>query len=426
MFAVSSIACAASTSMAELIGARCMQGLSAALLVPESLALISAQFAEGERGKAIGTWSAFSAMSTAVGPVLGGYLAQYLSWRWVFLINVPIGGAIIFLSIRHVDESRDPTAGKGVDVLGAGLASAGLGGLTYSLIASQGGSPSPIIIAVGLLSLFLIALFVNYEMRVPSPMMPLKFFRSRRFAGANAYTLLLYAGLGGSMFFIPFNLINVQHYSPTAAGAAMLPMIVLLFLLSRFSGGLQSRFGPRLVLFWGALMVAAAFILFAFAGQGRSYWTSFFPASVVLGLAAATFVAPLTAAVMNSIETAHARIASGINNAVSRTAGLLAVAVLGIVLTTVFYRNYDVHIEGVALSSQSRATLAHDRDLMVTGFLPKNVRATERQAIAATVQNAFLSGFRWTMIASALLACAAALTALNTLKGQQGSATTSP
>lgn len=425
MFGVSSIACAASTSMAELIGARCLQGLSAALLVPESLALISAQFDEGERGKAIGTWSAFSAMSTAVGPVLGGYLAQYLSWRWVFLINVPIAAAIIFLSVRHVDESRDPSAGKGVDVLGATLASAGLGGLTYVLIASQGRTPSPSVITVGLLSLCTIAFFVYYEKRVPAPMMPLKFFRSRRFAGANAYTLLLYAGLGGSMFFIPFNLINVQHYSPTAAGAAMLPMILLLFLLSRYSGALQSRVGARVVLFCGALVAAAAFLLFAFTGHGRSYWTSFFPASVVLGLAAATFVAPLTATVMNSIETAHAGIASGINNAIARTAGLLALAVLGIVLTTVFYRSYDAAIVGVALSTQSRATLAHDRDLMVTGYLPKNVEATERQAIAATVQEAFLSGFRWTMIASALLACAAALTALLTLKAEQSSPTAS-
>lgn len=310
-------------------------------------------------------------------------------------------------------------------MLGATLASAGLGGLTYVLIASQGRTPSPSVITVGLLSLCTIAFFVYYEKRVPAPMMPLKFFRSRRFAGANAYTLFLYAGLGGSMFFIPFNLINVQHYSPTAAGAAMLPMILLLFLLSRYSGALQSRVGARVVLFCGALVAAAAFLLFAFTGHGRSYWTSFFPASVVLGLAAATFVAPLTATVMNSIETAHAGIASGINNAIARTAGLLALAVLGIVLTTVFYRSYDAAIVGVALSTQSRATLAHDRDLMVTGYLPKNVEATERQAIAATVQEAFLSGFRWTMIASALLACAAALTALLTLKAEQSSPTAS-
>ncbi len=422
MFAVSSIGCAVSTSIAQLITARCLQGLSAALLVPESLALISAQFPQTERGKAIGTWSAFSAMSTAVGPLLGGYLAQYLSWRWVFFINVPIAAAIIYLSIRHVDESRDPGAGKSVDVLGAVLASAGLGGLTYALIASQGRTPSPSVITVGLLALCTIAFFVYYEKRVSAPMMPLKFFRSRRFAGANAYTLLLYAGLGGSMFFIPFNLINVQHYSPTAAGAAMLPMILLLFLLSRFSGAVQSRIGPRVVLFLGALVAAAAFILFAFTGQGRSYWTSFFPASVVLGLAAAAFVAPLTATVMNSIETAHAAIASGINNAVARTAGLVAVAVLGIVLTSVFYHSYDAAILNVTLSSQSRATLAHDRDLMVTGYLPKSVAATERQAIAGAVQNAFIGGFRSTMICSALLACAAALTALITLRENQDSA----
>ncbi len=192
----------------------------------------------------------------------------------------------------------------------------------------------------------------------------------------------------------------------------MLPMILLLFLLSRFSGALQSRIGPRAVLFAGAVVAAAAFILFAFTGEGRSYWTSFFPASVVLGLAAATFVAPLTATVMNSIETAHAGIASGINNAIARTAGLLAVALLGIVLTAAFYHAYDATIANVPLSSQSRATLAQDRNLLVTGYLPKSVGGQERQAVASTVQLAFLAGFRWTMFLAALLSCAAAATAL--------------
>ncbi|MDQ6933656.1 MAG: MFS transporter [Candidatus Eremiobacteraeota bacterium] len=421
MFAVASLICAMASNMAELISARCLQGSSAALLVPESLALISAQFPESQRGRAIGTWSSFSAISTAVGPVLGGYLSQHFSWRWVFLINVPIAATIIYLSLRHVVESRDPSASKRIDVVGASLASLGLGGLVYALIAAQGHRPTLATVTAGVVSAFLLALFVYYEKLAPAPMMPLKFFRSRQFSGANAYTLLLYAGLGGSLFFIPFNLINVQHYSPTAAGAAMLPMIVLLFLLSRFSGGLQSRVGPRAVLFAGAAVAVVAFVLFALTGQGRSYWISFFPASVVLGLAAAIFVAPLTATVMNSIESAHAGMASGINNAIARTAGLLAVALLGIVLTTAFYRSYDAHIAHVALSAQSRATLAGDRDLMVTGYLPKSVRESERQAIASTVQVAFLAGFRWTMILAALMACAAALTALVAFSGTERS-----
>ncbi|MDQ6825925.1 MAG: MFS transporter [Candidatus Eremiobacteraeota bacterium] len=413
MFALASAGCALSTNMVQLITSRCLQGASAALLVPESLALISAQFAERERGKAIGTWSAFSAISTAVGPVLGGYLAQHFSWRWVFLINIPVAVTVVYLTLRHVNESRDESASTAVDVLGALLASVGLGGLVYALIASQGHGPSLTSAAVGILSVCLLGVFVWYEKRAIAPMMPLRFFQSVQFSGANAYTLLLYAGLGGSMFFIPFNLINVQHYSPTSAGAAMLPMIVLLFLLSRFSGALQSRIGPRIILFVGAILAAVAFLLFASTGQGRSYWTSFFPASVVLGLAAATFVAPLTATVMNSIESAHAGIASGINNAIARTAGLLAVAVLGIVLTSAFYKTYDGAIARLALTTQSRATLQHDRDLLVTGYLPKNVGANERKAIASTVQQAFLAGFRWTMILAAFSACAAAIVALS-------------
>lgn len=416
LFALASGACAISVNAAELIVARCVQGVGAALLVPESLALISAQFVPQERAKAIGTWSAFSAISAAIGPVLGGYIAQHFSWRWVFLINVPISAFIIYLSLRHISESHDQTVSRSVDIVGAILASLGLGGIVYALIASQGHSVQALPLGIGIASLIVLAVFIYYESRAANPMMPLTFFRSATFSGANAYTLLLYAGLGGGLFFIPFDLINVQHYTPTAAGAAMLPMIVLLFALSRYSGSLSAKIGARPLIVGGALVAALGFLLFGLAGQGRSYWISFFPASVVLGLGAAMFVAPLTATVMNSIESAHAGSASGINNAISRTAALLAVAALGVVLTMVFFSNYDRNIAQATISPPTRASLVRDRDRLATGYLPAAIRGSERQEVGRIVESAFAQGFFYTMIISAILACAAAGIAVVSLK----------
>ncbi len=239
-------------------------------------------------------------------------------------------------------------------------------------------------------------------------MLPLRFFRSPDFAGANAYTFLLYAGLGGSLFFVPFDLINVQHYTPVQAGAAMLPMTTIIFLFSRFSGGLQSRFGSRSMLASGALTAALGFGLFAVAGQGRSYWISFFPPSVVLGIGAALFVAPLTATVMNSLETAHAGVASGVNNAIARAAGLVAVAALGLLLSAVFYRTYDAESPGIRLAAQTRQALTRDRGRLLTGYVPPDVAPGDRLHVRFIVDGSFVAGFAWVMGASAALALAAA------------------
>jgi EmrB/QacA subfamily drug resistance transporter len=410
LFAAASIGCAMAQTIKMLVIARCVQGIGAALLVPESLALISAQFDPKVRGKAIGSWAAFSAISGAVGPVLGGAIAQNFSWRWVFLLNVPLGALVIFISSRWIKESRDESAGPHIDFTGAALATAGLGGLVYALIGLQG-SYNALSLAIGIVSLVILVLFVLYERRAHSPMMPLRFFGSRDFASANAYTFLLYAGLGGSLFFVPFDLINVQHYTPVQAGASMLPMTTILFLFSRFSGVLQTRFGARAMLSSGALVAAIGFVLFAIAGEGKSYWTSFFPASVVLGIGAALFVAPLTATVMNSLETAHAGVASGVNNAIARAAGLIAVAALGLVLSAVFYRAYDAQISRAPIAAQTRQALARDRARLLTGYVPGNIAIGDRRVVRAIVDRSFVGGFAWAMAASAALALAAALIA---------------
>jgi EmrB/QacA subfamily drug resistance transporter len=331
-FAVASAWCGASGGVHQLIIARGVQGIGAAMLVPGSLALISANFDRDKRGKAIGTWAGFTSIAAGIGPVLGGWLAEHLSWRWIFFLNLPLA-ALVLVIARGVPESRGEDDGARIDWLGAALATGGFFGLVFGLISggSEGFRHPRIYVSLAAGALALIG-FVVAEFRLTHPMMPPALFRSATFSGANLLTLFLYCGLSSVMFALPFNLIEIQRYSVVQAGAALMPFVVVMSALSRWSGGLMDRYGPRMPLTLGPSVTALGFLLLSYAASGGSYWTTIFPAVIVLSLGMATTVAPLTTTVMTSVNESHAGLASGINNAVSRIASLLAVAIVGILV----------------------------------------------------------------------------------------------
>lgn len=333
LFAVASAGCAMANTPVILIVARCIQGVGGALLTPGSLAMISAAYSGEARGRAIGLWSGFSAFTAALGPVIGGWLTQAFSWRYVFLINLPLAVIVLIIIAWHVKESRDETSDRRIDVIGSALATFGLGFLVYGLIAMNGRNVSSFAVAAVALGLITLTYFVIFERRTKDPMLRPDLFTVRAFSVSNAYTFFLYAALGGSLYFVPFVLINVHHYSPAEAGGALLPFIAIMVAASRWSGGLVVRIGARTPLLIGGILAGIGFIAYAIPGSDGSYWTTFFPAAIVLGCAGALFVAPLTTTVMNSVPVEHSGVASGINNAVARTAGLIGIAALGLAVT---------------------------------------------------------------------------------------------
>src|SRR5215207_4973686 len=406
IFALASALCGMAANIEQLIVARAVQGIGAAMLVPGSLALISSSFPEDKRGKAIGTWSGFSAMTTAIGPVLGGWLVEHWSWRAAFFLNLPFAVAVLAISLWKVPETREKEQGGPLDWLGAALATLGLGGVIYGLIESPRlGFSNPLVLLTLIGGLVSLAVFVYNEARAKNPMVPLQLFRNRDFAGANVLTLLLYAALSGTFFFFTLNLIQIQGYSATAAGAALLPFVVIMFSLSRWSGGLIDRFGARVPLTVGPLIAAAGFALFAVPGVSGNYWTSFFPAVVVLGLGMTISVAPLTTTVMSSVGEEQAGVASGINNAVSRTAGLLAIAVFGVVMLHAFSRALASGVSGIQIDDQLKHAVYEQRVKLAGLELPPTDPGT-REQLTVAVADSFVFGFRIIMFTSAALAIA--------------------
>jgi len=412
VFTLSSIAAGLAPNIGILIAARSVQGIGGALLVPGSLAIITSSFNPKRRGRAIGTWSGFSAITTAFGPVLGGWLVQTISWRAVFFINVPIAAAALVLIFWRVPESRNEQADARLDWQGAVLATMGLGGIVFGLIESSTlGLSSPIVYASIITGAIVLAGFLVVEARKKKPMMPLHLFRSSTFSGANLLTFFLYGALGVTFFFLPFNLIQVHGYTPAAAGAANLPFPILLFLLSRWSGGLINRYGSRLPLIIGPSISAIGLGLFALPGIGGSYWSTFFPAVVVFGLGMSLTVAPLTTTVMGSVETRSSGTASGINNAVSRVGGLLAIALLGLIMVSVFGMNLRSQLFSENVPESVIQTMESERSDLATADIPSDLSPGMQATVKHALNTSFIAGYRAVTLTCAGLAVLSAAAA---------------
>jgi EmrB/QacA subfamily drug resistance transporter len=412
LFAFASAWCGFASNIGQLIAARAAQGLGAALLVPGSLAIISSSFAENERGRAIGTWSGFSAMTTAIGPAIGGWLIEHLSWRAIFFINIPLAVLVIVISLWRVPESSDEDSAE-VDWWGAILGALGLGALVYALIeSSRPGFIDRSILIAFIVAVALLFAFVIFEARVRNPMLPLALFHSRTFTGANLLTFLLYGALGGTLFFLPLNLIQIQHYSATGAGAALIPFILIISLLSRWAGGLVEKYGPKIPLVAGPLITALGFAFFMLPGVGGNYWQDFFPAIVILGIGMAVSVAPLTTTVMNSVAQNRVGIASGINNAVARGAGLLAIAVLGIVMLHAFNHALDQRLSDGKLPPSAWQSLQTQRSKLAAAAVPEELDPSTQRMIGRAIAESFVDAFRFVMATGATLSVASAVVAL--------------
>jgi EmrB/QacA subfamily drug resistance transporter len=408
VFALASAACGLAPDVLFVVGARALQGVGAAMLVPGSLALVSAAYPASDRGAAIGTWSAFSAIMGATGPVAGGWVVAHGSWRWLFFFNVPIAAVVVALTIPRVDDTLDEDAPERTDWPGAALATTGLGLVVFGLVDSARVPGTARLVAFLTAGAMSMAAFVVVEAKTQSPMLPLSLFRSRMFAGTNLLTFLLYAALGATFFFLPFDLIQVQGYTPLGAGASLLPFVVIVAALSPLAGAASARLGARVPLVAGPVVVAAGFALLALPGAGGSYFATFFPGIVVLGVGMGVVVAPLTTAVLGSVEVRHVGVASGINNAVARAASLLAIAALGMVLLARFDGVLDGKLVRLSLPPATASVISVERGKLLGADLSSIDPATA-QVLRRAFATAYVAGFRTVMVVSSAMAALSAL-----------------
>lgn len=401
MFTGASIWCGLSPSTSQLIVARAFQGAGGALLIPGSLAIVNISFSDERRGRAIGIWSGFTAITTTLGPILGGWLAQNHSWRYVFFINVPL--AIIVLGILYwrIPESKKGNGEEKLDFFGSLLVTLGLGCIVFGLIDSANvgfGHPKVIIpLVAGGLSLLG---FVYYESKTSSPMMPLNLFKSKTFSGGNFITLFFWAAWSGAIFFIPFNLIQLQGYSAASAGLAFVPLVLALFLFSPWAGGLVAKYGAKLPLIAGTLLASAGFFLFTLPTIGGSYWTTFFLPIVILGIGMAILIPTLTTAVMESVQLKDSGVASGINNTAGRIAGVLAIAVMGVFALSTFNKSLDYELSTFDLQQETRQHIDDQRIKILLIDIPENIETETKTYLRNAIDISFLASFRLMMLIS--------------------------
>jgi EmrB/QacA subfamily drug resistance transporter len=403
-FGATSILCAVSPSVEFLIAARALQGIAGALLVPGSLAIVAATFEGAARGKAIGTWTAWTGIATVLGPAGGGALVGALSWRAIFWVNIPLIAVTVALCLHSVRESRDPEAFRGIDWLGIGLSAVGLGGPVFALIEQPTrGWGDPVVWVSMLVGVACFALFVLHEARARHPMLELSLFRVRNFRVANLTTLAAYAGLIGGLFFVGLFLQQVAGYSPLEAGLATTPISLILFVLSPRWGKLASGTGPRLPMSLGPIVGGLGLILLLRVGSSPSYPAEVLPAILVFGLGLSATVAPLTATVLDSVEERHVGIASGVNNGISRVAGLLAIAVLGAVISASFGAQIDSNLGGRPLDPAATAAVSEAKEQPLAVPAATRLPPAEATRVRAAAADASTSAFHLGVLIAGLL-----------------------
>ena len=420
IFTLGSVGCAVAASPGVLIAARAVQAVGAAGLIPGSLAVLGAAFEGERRGAAIGTWAAFGGISAVLGQVLGGYLIDTVSWRVAFLVNVPLAMVVLLIVFRYVPESRAEQA-RAMDLPGALLVTVGLGGVVYGLIGASDQSLDPLEVVATVVGAVALVGFVVVERRSREPLIPLHLFGSRNFSGANLMTFLLYAGFGGALFLLPIVLIQVHDYSATAATSALVPFAVITFVAGRWAGGLATRYGEKLLLIVGPALAAAGFILFALPGVGGSYWTTYFPAVVVLGFGMSLVFGPLSIAILNAVDEEHSGLGSGVNRAVQRASKVLGLAVLAFLVLAAFDNSLDARVNDLDLTpGQEAALLAEEADLGAAQILGEGASGGNKAALDRAVDHAFLGAFRFAMYISAGMALASAIAAALLIQGMKG------
>jgi EmrB/QacA subfamily drug resistance transporter len=418
IFAAASAACGLAPTAGMLVAARAVQGLGAALMMPGSLAIVSASFPRERQGEAIGIWSATTGISMTVAPAFGGWLIDVLSWHAAFLINLPLAAIAFAITQWKVPESRSDRPRR-LDLGGMVLATIGLGALTYGLIASgERGFADSLAFGPMLLGAAGLVLFVLQEKRARDPMVPLTFFRIPRFAVIQAFTFTLWAALQGTTFFVPFRLMQVQGFAPTEAGVALLPLIVTASILSRYFGRLTDRISPRVLLVTGAVLTGGGFLLLTWPDASTSYVAGFLPALLLIGLGMGVCQVPVTVVALNAAGPANVGTSSAINNMVARAGGLIAIAVFGLILAHGYDAELVPALQAAGIPEAAQQAIVQQRAQLAATVVPAGLSAEQHEVAATIIKHAFIAGYRWAMAAAGIMAWASALMALRYLRGE--------
>ncbi len=421
VFSLSSLVCGLSQTPMQLIVSRGFQGIGGALLTPGSLSILSAQFSENNRGRAIGLWSTFSAITGVLGPVLGGWLAGMGWWRTIFFLNIPLSIIVFTVFLLRIPETKNPEAGK-LDIIGAVLVTLGLAGITFGLVESaEWGFDNKYIQLALVAGVLALLAFIWVQKNKTNPMVPLHLFESSVFSGGNTMTLFVYAALGGTIFFLPLNLINIQGYSELGAGLSMLPIILSVAILSPISGKFADKNGVRLPLTIGPLVTSLGFYFFTTIGitTGPSqYWSTFFIGLLAIGIGLGTTVAPLTAAVMGAVGEKYSGVASGVNNAVARTAGVLAIAVFGVMALNLYRSSVLEATNKIGLSPNITTEIEMETYQFIGAKVPASLKESAAQQVKGIYQNSFVKAFNKVVGLAAILCAMGGVLAFVTIRNK--------